>query len=255
MKTLRAALPMAALVAGWQVLSALSVLPDHKIPSPWEVIHGLKDLATIGLPRGHLLTHHAAMSLLRVVLGFSIAALLGIPLGIAVGRSKRFRRAVSPILELLRPIPPLAWIPIAILWFGIGIKSAVFIIFLGAFFPILLNAVSGVESVPPITVEAARTLGAGRTDLLFKVFVPGAMPSILTGMRIGLGIGWMTLVAAEFTGVKSGLGLGYMIMTARDIQRVDELVAGMAVIGFVGIAMDKGLRLVEANLLRWRETV
>ena len=255
LKGLRSGLPIVILIGAWQILSELSILPGQKIPSPWEVVLGLRELATVGLPRGYDLLHHTWMSLYRVILGFTLAAILGVSFGIAMGWSGIFYRAVNPILNLIRPIPPLAWIPIAILWFGIGIKSAVFLIFLGAFFPILLDTISGVKSVPPIYIEATRTLGARRADLLLKVIVPGAMPSIMTGMRVGLGIGWMTLVAAEFTGVKSGLGLGYMIMTARDIQRVDELVAGMVVIGLVGVGMDKILRMVEARLLRWRETV
>jgi ABC-type nitrate/sulfonate/bicarbonate transport system permease component len=159
---------------------------------------------------------------------------------------------VRPLFEVVRPIPPLAWIPIAILWFGIGIKSAAFIIFLGAFFPILLNTISGVQSIHPILVEAARTLHAKEKDIFLKVLLPGAVPSIFVGMRIGIGIGWMTLVAAEFTGVKEGYGLGYMIMSARDIQRPDEILAGMLVIGIMGLLIDMGLRATESRALGWR---
>jgi ABC-type nitrate/sulfonate/bicarbonate transport system permease component len=155
------------------------------------------------------------------------------------------------VVEIVRPIPPLAWIPIAILWFGIGIKSAAFIIFLGAFFPILLNTVSGVRSIDPVIIEAARVLNAGRRFIFLKVLIPGAVPSILTGMRIGLGIGWMSLVAAEFTGVRQGYGLGYMIMTARDIQRPDEIIAGMLVIGLIGLGIDACLRTAERRWVRW----
>ena len=150
------------------------------------------------------------------------------------------------------PVPPLAWIPIAILWFGIGIKSAAFIIFLGAVFPIILNTVEGVVSVRPVLIEAARTLSATKRDVLLKVLVPGALPSIFVGLRIGLGIGWMTLVAAEFTGVKSGYGLGYMIMTARDIQRADEIIAGMIVIGLTGLLINIGLTRLQAVLVPWQ---
>jgi ABC-type nitrate/sulfonate/bicarbonate transport system permease component len=156
------------------------------------------------------------------------------------------------MVELIRPIPPLAWIPIAILWFGIGNSSAAFIIFLGAFFPILLNATAGVLAIDPLLIEAAHTLNAKDKDIFFKVLVPGSIPSILTGMRIGAGIAWMTLVAAEFTGVKQGFGLGYMIMTARDIQRSDEIVAGMLVIGLIGTAIDKCLRIIERCIVKWR---
>jgi ABC-type nitrate/sulfonate/bicarbonate transport system permease component len=191
-------------------------------------------------------------SLYRVALGYAIAALLAIPLGLLMGWSPGLLRATHSLFEVVRPIPPLAWIPIAILWFGIGIKSAVFIIFLGAFFPILLNTISGVLSIQPILIEAARTLHAKGKDIFFKVLLPGAVPSIFVGMRIGIGIGWMTLVAAEFTGVKEGYGLGYMIMTARDIQRPDEIFAGMLVIGVIGLLIDVGLRATESRMIRWK---
>jgi ABC-type nitrate/sulfonate/bicarbonate transport system permease component len=199
-----------------------------------QVLRGLQDLVTMGMPPGHQLHWHIYHSLLRVFWGYLTALICRHPLGIAMGWSRSLSAALEPIMEMLRPIPPLAWIPIAILWFGIGNQSAAFIIFLGAFFPILLNTVSGVRTIDPLLIEAARTLNATRRFIFLKVLLPGAFPSIFTGLRIGLGIGWMTLVAAEFTGVRQGYGLGYMIMTARDIQRPDQIVAGMAVIGLSG---------------------
>jgi ABC-type nitrate/sulfonate/bicarbonate transport system permease component len=244
-------LPLALLLA-WQGLSLIKVIPSHLLPSPIKILLGLKDLMIIGMPPGHLLPHHILYSLYRVALGFAFAALAGIPLGLLMGGSPRLRRIISPLIELIRPIPPLAWIPIAILWFGIGMKSAAFIIFLGAFFPILLNTVSGVVSINPIYFEAARTLNAKPKDIFVKVLLPGSVPSIFVGMRIGVGIGWMTLVAAEFTGVKSGYGLGYMIMTARDIQRPDEILAGMLVIGLIGVLINGLLRAYESRIVRWQ---
>lgn len=236
----------------WQLLCGIGVIPGHLLPSPLKIILGLKDLAIIGMPPGHLLPNHILYSLCRVSLGFLGAALLGIPLGLLMGGSPRLRRIISPLVELVRPIPPLAWIPIAILWFGIGMKSAAFIIFLGAFFPILLNTVSGVLTINPIYFEVAQTLNAKRKDIFFKVLVPGAVPSIFVGLRIGVGIGWMTLVAAEFTGVRTGYGLGYMIMTARDIQRPDEILAGMLVIGLIGYLINGALRACEKKIVKWR---
>ncbi len=236
----------------WQGLSSLQVIPSYKLPSPVEIVLGFKDLLIVGVPPGNLLHYHMLYSLYRVALGYAIAALLAIPVGLLMGWSRPLLRMTRSLLEVVRPIPPLAWIPIAILWFGIGIKSAAFIIFLGAFFPILLNTISGVLSIPPILIEAARTLHAKEKDIFLKVLLPGAVPSIFVGMRIGIGIGWMTLVAAEFTGVKEGYGLGYMIMTARDIQRPDEIMAGMLVIGVIGLLIDIGLRTVESRMIRWR---
>jgi ABC-type nitrate/sulfonate/bicarbonate transport system permease component len=250
MKKERFLLPL-LLILIWQGLSSLQVIPSYKLPSPVEIVLGFKDLLVVGVPPGHLLHNHMLYSLYRVALGYAIAALLAIPLGLLMGWSPGLLRMIRPLFELVRPIPPLAWIPIAILWFGIGIKSAAFIIFLGAFFPILLNTISGVLSIHPILIEAARTLHAKEKDIFLKVLLPGAVPSIFVGMRIGIGIGWMTLVAAEFTGVKEGYGLGYMIMTARDIQRPDEILAGMLVIGVIGLLIDIGLRAIESRMIRW----
>ena len=246
-------IPPLVLVGVWQVVCSVGAIPAYKLPSPIQVLIGLGELITVGLPPGHLLHTHALYSLERVFLGYTIAALIAIPLGIVMGWSRRVRYLLEPLVELFRPIPPLAWIPIAILWFGLGTKSAAFIIFLGAFFPILLNTTSGVLGIDPILIEAILTLNANRRDIILKVLIPGAIPSIITGMRIGLGLGWMTLVAAEFSGVKGGYGLGYMIMTARDIQRPDEILAGMIVIGMTGFFIDGMLRLVEKSLIRWRQ--
>jgi len=240
------------LILIWQGLSSIQVIPSYKLPSPVEILLGFKDLLILGVPPGNLLHNHVLYSLYRVALGYAIAALLAIPLGLLMGWSAGLLKMIRPLFELVRPIPPLAWIPIAILWFGIGIKSAAFIIFLGAFFPILLNTISGVLSIHPILIEAARTLHAREKDIFLKVLLPGAIPSIFVGMRIGIGIGWMTLVAAEFTGVREGYGLGYMIMTARDIQRPDEILAGMLVIGVIGLLIDIGLRAIESKTIKWQ---
>jgi ABC-type nitrate/sulfonate/bicarbonate transport system permease component len=251
MKKERFLIPL-LLILIWQGLSSIKVIPPYKLPSPVEIVLGFKDLLIIGVPPGHLLHNHVLYSLYRVALGYAVAAMLAVPLGLLMGWSSKLLKMVRPLFELIRPIPPLAWIPIAILWFGIGIKSAAFIIFLGAFFPILLNTISGVLSIHPILIEAARTLHAKEKDIFLKVLLPGAVPSIFVGMRIGIGIGWMTLVAAEFTGVKEGYGLGYMIMTARDIQRPDEILSGMLVIGVMGLLIDIGLRAIESRMIRWR---
>jgi ABC-type nitrate/sulfonate/bicarbonate transport system permease component len=243
---------LVAVVALWQLVSSSSLFVHRVIPSPWETVLSIKTLSLAGLPQGYRLITHIEESLYRVLSGFSLALLVAIPLGIIMGWSKVLRELVTPLVEILRPIPPLAWIPLAIFWFGIGLKSAVFIIFLGAFFPILLSTVSGVLSVDTLLIEAARTLGARRRDIYVKILIPGATPAIYTGARIGMGIAWMTLIAAEFTGVKSGYGLGYMIMVARDIQRPDHIVAGMIIIGVIGYTLDICLRGIEHTLLRWR---
>ena len=236
----------------WQALSFIGIIPENKFPSPAGVFFGFRDLLLTGIPPGNLLYLHIVYSLYRVGLGFALGVSVAIPLGILMGWSKRLREIFNPMIEIIRPVPPLAWIPIAILWFGIGIRSAAFIIFLGVFFPVLLNTISGVLSVNSRLIDAARSLGADKKDIFLKVLIPSSIPSIFTGMRIGIGIGWMTLVAAEFTGIKEGYGLGYMIMTARDLQRPDEILAGMLVIGLIGLGIDAGLRFIEKRQLNWR---
>ncbi len=242
-----------AFLAVWQLLSMTGILPSNRLPSPFEIILALKELLMFGLPQGKVLFYHCLFSLVRVLGGFLAAAAVAIPFGIVLGRSKRLHEMVIPIIEIIRPVPPLAWIPLSILWFGIGFKSAVFIIFLGCFFPIILSTISGVLSVDKVLIDAAKTLGAQEREIFYKVLLPGSFPSIYTGLRIAMGIGWMTLVAAEFTGVKSGYGVGYMIMTARDIQRPDYILAGMVTIGLIGFFLDLLLRLCERKALRWRE--
>ena len=244
--------PLVVVAALWEALGAAGVVPENRLPPPSRVLGGLGELLSRGLPPGSALLGHCAASLRRVFGGVGAALIVAIPLGLLMGRSARLRSLFNPFVELTRPIPPLAWVPLAILWFGIGDMSAVFIIFLGAFFPILLNTVAGVLSIERGLVESAVILGASKRDLFLKVLAPGATPSIITGVRVAVGVGWMTLVAAEFTGVRSGFGLGYMIMTARDIQRADQIVAGMLVIGMIGYSMDALIRLGERRLLRWR---
>jgi ABC-type nitrate/sulfonate/bicarbonate transport system permease component len=236
----------------WQVASSSGFFPANKIPSPIQIVFGIKELAFYGLPPGNSLFLHCFESLLRVSSGFLLALVIAVPMGIVIGWFPLLRNMLTPVIETIRPIPPLAWIPLAILWFGIGFQSAAFIIFLGCFFPILLSTISGVLSVEKRLIEAAKTLGASEKNIFLQVLIPGATPSIFTGTRIGIGIGWMTLVAAEFTGVKSGYGLGYMIMVARDIQRPDFVIAGMATIGLLGYLLDVGVRGLEARILRWR---
>ncbi|MCL5022217.1 MAG: ABC transporter permease [Nitrospirae bacterium] len=245
-------LPVFGVVVLWQAASSAGLIPENRLPSPVAILHGFTELATEGLPPGYTLVGHCIGSLKRVLSGVALALASALPLGMFMGYWGRVRDILTPFVEMVRPIPPLAWVPIAILWFGIGDKSAAFIIFLGAFFPILLNTVGGVMTINKRLIESSLILGAGKGALFMKVLAPAAMPSIITGIRIALGIGWMTLVAAEFTGVKSGYGLGYMIMTARDIQRPDLVVAGMAIIGVIGFAMDFIIRKMEQRVLKWR---
>lgn len=196
---------------------------------------------------GELLFHLMA-SLKREVVAFLIS-LTAIPLGIAMGWWRVVYNQVSPIMEMLRPIPPLAWIPLSILWFGIGDTQNEFIIFLGIFFPILVNTIVGVKNIEPNLVRAARSLGAPEYKVLMRVVFKGALPQIITGIRIGLGVGWMALVAAELVGANSGLG--FIINDARSMLRTDIIVVGMLTIGLVGLLIDSLIRGLGRYMLPW----
>jgi len=239
-----ASLPIAALCL-WQLTSVLDLVPAVAMPSPAQVARAFLELVRTGE-----LLRHVAMSLARVLEGTAAAAALGIGLGIGVGLSRRLERATDLMLELLRPIPPIAWIPLAILWFGIGELSKLFIIFLGAFFPIVMNVISGIRQTEHKFVEVARILEVPRARFIRHVIVPGALPVIMSSLRLGLGIAWMCVVAAELIAASSGVG--YLIMDARQLSRPDVVLAGMITIGVVGKAMDVALKRLERRVVEWK---
>jgi NitT/TauT family transport system permease protein len=245
--------PLLLALVLWQLASWCS--PGSIFPSPIDVARGLRDVIVTGTPPGHVLYLHMYYSLGRVICGYLLAAVVAIPLGLATGVSQQARSLVCPFVDFFRPIPPLAWVPLAILWFGVGTSSAAFLIFMGAFFPILLNTMSGVMGIDSVYIDVARTLDARPIQIMRKVVLPAALPSILTGLRVGMGIGWMTLVAAELVDVRDGYGLGYLIMTARDLQRYNEVCAGMLTIGLLGLLLDKLFVASEKIFLSWREPV
>jgi ABC-type nitrate/sulfonate/bicarbonate transport system permease component len=194
------------------------------------------------------LFHHLMASLKREAMAFLFAS-TAIPLGIMMGWWRVVYDQVNPIMEILRPIPPLAWIPLSILWFGIGDEQNEFIIFLGIFFPILVNTIVGVKNIDPILVRAARSLGASQRRLLTRIVFIGALPQIITGVRIGLGVGWMALVAAELVGANSGLG--FVINDARSMLRTDIIIVGMLAIGLIGLLIDTAILALGRRLLPW----
>jgi ABC-type nitrate/sulfonate/bicarbonate transport system permease component len=194
------------------------------------------------------LFHHLMASLKREAVAFLFAS-TAIPLGIMMGWWRVVYDQVNPIMEILRPIPPLAWIPLSILWFGIGDEQNEFIIFLGIFFPILVNTIVGVKNIDPILVRAARSLGASEHRLLARIVFIGALPQIITGVRIGLGVGWMALVAAELVGANSGLG--FVINDARSMLRTDIIIVGMLAIGLIGLLIDTAILVLGRRLLPW----
>ncbi|OPY50710.1 MAG: taurine transporter subunit [Methanosaeta sp. PtaU1.Bin112] len=197
------------------------------------------------------LLENARVSLFRVALGFLIAAFLAVPLGVAMGQWGGLKELSEGLISALRPVPPLAWVPLAMAWLKIGLASVVFIIALGAFFPILLSTMQGVRSVKRSWQEAVWMMGANDADLIAKVILPGSAPEIWTGMRVGFGIAWMCVVAAEMLPGTSS-GLGYLIMYAYGWGQIQVVVAGMVAIGLLGILIDRFFMAVERRWFSWR---
>jgi NitT/TauT family transport system permease protein len=194
---------------------------------------------------------YVVASLFRVTWGFSLAAVIAIPLGLTIGWHRRAEMAVNPLVQILRPISPLAWIPIAILWYGVGDMAAIFLIFVGCFFPLLLTAMSAVHNVAPVYVNVGRNFGLSTPDFIYRVLYPAVVPQLITGSRITLGIAWLVVVAAEMIAVSSGLG--FLIVDARNAgNRYDLVLAGMVIIGAIGLLLDLAMRSLErVKSFRW----
>ncbi len=221
------------------------------LPYPWDVLSAFAQSFTVRDPVSNLfMTSHMYASLKRIFFGFVLAFCLAVPLGLLMGRSKNAEAVGKPILELFRPIPPLAWAPL----FLIALKffwGPIVIVFLGVFFPILLNVILGAKSVDPMLIDAARALGARRRDVFAKVVLPFTMPYIMTGVTVGLGVGWMCIVAAEMLGAVGG-GVGYYIYNmVYQVGMYDKVYAGMAVIGLLSVLTTGVAALFERRLTRW----
>ncbi len=244
---MKRALPWLTLLAALGLwFAAVRWSGTRVFPSPAEVARGLGELA-----QKHVLWADIADSLRRVCLGFGAAVSLGVPLGFVLGWYPRAHGAVNPTIELLRPISPIAWIPVVILLVGVGDRAATVLIFLGAFFPVLFAAVEGVRSVPTVYRQASRNFGLSTPALLGRVVLPAALPRILVGLRIAFGVAWLVVVAAEMVAVDSGLG--YLVLDSRNSgKRYDLVVAAMLVIGLLGLALDTAVRSLErAKFVRW----
>jgi len=236
---------LCGLVAVWWVAASGSAI----FPTPPEVVRGIASLATDGT-----LLQHVVASLYRVTFGYGLAVLLAVPLGILMGWYARVFSAFNPVIQMLRPISPIAWIPLAILWFGVGNLSPMFLVFLASFFPIVLATTSGVHLVERQYIRAAQNFGITGLKLFTTVIVPGALPQIITGMRVGLGVAWLVVVAAEMVAINSGLG--FLIIDSRNAgMRYDLVVAGMVIIGVIGLLLDLLMRRLETmREVRWRYT-
>ncbi|WP_198370458.1 ABC transporter permease [Roseomonas rosulenta] len=222
------------------------------IPSPADVAEYMVDFAWGGIwddAFSRTLHIHLLASMSRVYGGFALAAIIAVPLGILIGRNDTIRALLDPFLQLMRPIPVTAWLPLSMILFGLGPRSAFFLVFLGAFYPILLNTVFGVRSVEKRLFEAASMLGCSPSAQFTKVVLPAALPSIFTGLRLGLGLAWFVIVVGEMTGVPQGLGA--VIMDGRTLSRTELVICGMIVIGIAGFLSDRVVVIVMNRLLRW----
>lgn len=237
---------MVLFIAVWTAASAWIANPIL-LPPPIGIAEGFVQLASEGGLAGDVLA-----SMRRVLSGFSLATVIAVPLALLMAFVRRLDFLLSPIVTFLRPIPPIAWIPIAILWFGIGDSPSYFITAIAAFFPVFMNSFAGGQSVRPEHVFAARTLGAGRLSLVLRIYLPSAMPMIATGLRIGLGQSWMAVVTAELIAAQSGLG--YMIQANRLAMETAFVLVGMCVIGILGALMASILEVFERRVLvPWRQ--
>ena len=225
---------------------AVKISGSDIFPTPWQVALGIAELAKKGL-----LVKYIVASLFRVTWGFGLAILVGVPAGLLLGWFKPLAAAFNPMIQIFRPISPIAWIPFGILWFGVKDATPVFLIFLASVFPITVSSMAAVQNMQPVYVRAARNFGLKNTELFRQVIFPACLPQILTGLRIALGIAWLVVVAAEMIAVTSGLG--YLIIDARNAgKRYDLVGAGMVMIGLIGLLLDIAVRSLEKfDEVRW----
>ena len=234
-----------ALLALWQLAAARGWLAEQILPAPSVVLRSLAALAASGE-----LWEHTRGSLLRVGMGFAIAAVLGVALGALLGCSRRAEAYVSPTFEVYAQTPVIAWIPIGVLLFGINEKLAVFLICIAALVPVVMNTFKGVRYIPPAYVELARVYRLSRLRLLARVVVPAALPSIVLGLRLGLSQAWLTLVAAELVGIERGLGV--LIVESRNLFQLDIVLGVIILLGLIGLVLDKTFVVIERRLASWR---
>jgi ABC-type nitrate/sulfonate/bicarbonate transport system permease component len=236
---------LVGLAATWEVLPRVGLADPVLLPPFSQVAGRLAALLVSGV-----LWAHIGASVGRVLLGYGLALAVALPLGLYLGLRERAEEWIRPLTQLLRPLAPPAWIPLAILWFGIGNTPAVFIILIGTVLTMLQGTIGAVRGVDKRLVQAALTLGATRTQAVLQVVLPAALPELLTMMRLGLGLAWMCVVAAEMVAVSRGLG--FLILDARNSFNTTTVLAGMMTIGLLGLGMDAGLRQLQQRLLRWQ---
>jgi NitT/TauT family transport system permease protein len=239
------ALAFSLILMIWEVAARFSGWGEQVFPDPITVA-----LSMIELIKNGTLLQHTVASLFRVTAGFYSAVLLGVPAGIILGRSPRMRSLLNPVIHFLRPISPLAWIPLAMLWFGIGDPPAIFLIFLASFFPLVVATTIAVHNINPIYFQVAANFNFSRKEMLTKLIIPAIIPEVVTALRLTITIAWLVVVAAEMIAVQSGLG--YLILDARNSLRMDHVMNGMIVIGLIGLCLDNIMkRLGSIESAHW----
>jgi len=237
----------------WQIIAMFYPVKFLRDASPINVISTLVKLTVKGDTEGISLLDHTMASVTRVLVGFSVACVSAVPLGILMGLRKEIYESSKSVIEPIRFIPPIAWIPLAILLLT-GFSRYIFLIWLGAFFPILVNTIAGIKRVNPVLGEVAKSFGANKRQIISKVIVPGSLPEVVAGMRVGLGVGWMCIVAAEMVGAEV-TGIGKLILKGAQLLQIDVVIAGMTVIGFIGLFMNEIILLFERRIFKWRREI
>lgn len=232
------------IILAWELVCHYGTVRVYNLPAPEVIFQNAVDKIQSGI-----LWKHTSASFLRVLEGFLLAMGSALVLGVLIGLSKPVEKFTELVIQILKPIPPIAWIPLAILWFGIGESSKLYIIFYGAFFPILLNTVDGILNIDKRYLELGKVYEIGKWRLVWQVILPGALPSILTGIRVGLGNAWVCVVAAEM--IAATRGIGYMLSNGRSMSRADDVILAMLMIGIVGKIMDDVLRWGSRKIMKW----
>jgi len=249
----------ALLVAVWSVLSATGVLSDRLLPPPAELVRSARDFVVAPsrppvpgvVPYRGAAGEHVKASVGRWAVGYTIALCVGLPLGLSLGLSRWVSAGIDPLFQALRSVPITAWLPIALVWFGLGEGPSRYLVFIGAVSPMVVATADSTARVPHQLVDTARMLGTPQRHLARRVYIPAALPGIVTGLRLGLTLGWTSVIVAELTGIDRGLGA--MMFSAREVSRLDQIIVGMATFAVIGLTGDLLLRAITRPLVRWAD--
>lgn len=250
MQMLLSVLGIIVFIGIWEAVVKFGLISEDKLVAPSQIVLTFMDKLENPIPDGNTIIVHFLTSLKLVVLGFLVSCIIGVPLGLFMGFFNVANRIFTPIFEIIRPIPPLAWIPIVIVVLGIGLKAELFIIFVASFVPCVINSYTGIRATSQTLINVAKTAGVNKFQIFYKVGIPSALPMVFTGIKVSFGSAWATLVAAEM--IASSEGLGYMIQQGRVARRPDIVLLGMLVIGLVGAVLTAILSILEKKAIPWR---